>query len=388
MNYIICHYGELALKGGNRDFFEKQLIFNIKKQLNEYAPGAFFTVHKKFGRIIIEIKEATNAQKKLIKESLMNVFGLVSFAFAEKTIQDIDEIKKTTLSLLEKQSFDTFKIATKRSQKNFPLNSEETCREVGAFIVDKLKKKVKLNNPDITCYIEIAENYVFIFTEKIKCLGGMPIGVSGKALCLLSGGIDSPVASFYALKRGLSVRYIHFHSIPYTSKESVEKVRNLTKALKKFQSTGKIYLIPFAEAQKQIMINCPESLRVILYRRMMLKIAEKIARKEKAKALVTGDSLAQVASQTLENLFVVGQATEMLLLRPLIGFDKEDIMNIARKIGTYETSILPHDDCCTRLMPKKPETRADIENVLVAEKNLDTQTIISDILKKVEIISI
>jgi len=384
-NHIVCHYGEIALKGKNRDFFENTLIQNIKNQLLETNFKNGFTVEKRFGKIIISFIENKSTDREKISSTLQNIFGLTSFSFATKIEQDIEKIKKTSLKILQDRNFKTFRITTKRSQKNFPLNSEQTNREIGAYIIEKMHKDVLLKNPDITCFVEISENYAFVYTEKIKGSGGMPVSTSGKALVLLSGGIDSPVASYLTLKRGLKTRFVHFHSMPYTSKESVEKVVKLAEILKKFGSSGKIYLVPFAEIQKQIMIKCPEKFRIILYRRLMLMIAEKIARREKCKALITGDSLAQVASQTVENLFTVGQASNMLLLRPLISFDKEDIIKIARKIETYEISNLPHDDCCTRLMPKKPELRSNLEEILEVEKFLDISSLIEQALNKVEI---
>jgi len=213
----------------------------------------------------------------------------------------------------------------------------------------------------------------------------MPVGTGGKALVLLSGGIDSPVAAYYLLKRGVEVDFIHFHSMPYTSPASVEKVKRLTDIINKFQSGSKIFLVPFADIQKEIMMKVPEKLRVIFYRRLMMKIAEEVARKENYLALITGESVGQVASQTLENMKVIEDAVKLPVLRPLCGFDKEEIINIARRIGTFEISILPHDDCCTRFVPKHPETRARMEEVKQAEKNLEVKKMIKEVMGKIEI---
>ena len=212
----------------------------------------------------------------------------------------------------------------------------------------------------------------------------MPVGTGGKAMVLMSGGFDSPVAAWYLLKRGVTTRFAHFHSIPYTSRESVEKVTDLIKVLKKYKSSGILYLIPFADVQKEIMMKCPAPLRVILYRRMMMRIAEALAKREKDLALITGDSVGQVASQTLENILAVSQAATLPIFRPLIGLDKEEIMDKARAIGTYDISKLPHDDCCTRLMPKNPETRAKLPEVLAAEEALDIEKLISETLARTE----
>jgi thiamine biosynthesis protein ThiI len=216
----------------------------------------------------------------------------------------------------------------------------------------------------------------------------MPTGTSSRAMVLISGGFDSPIAAFQVLRRGAITRFTHFHSIPYTSRESLEKVTDLVKVLKTYGSSGKIYSVPFADVQKEIMMKCPSPLRVILYRRFMLRIAEALAQKDKCLALVTGDSIGQVASQTMENIFAVSEAATMPIFRPLIGMDKEEIMQRAREVGTYDISKLPHDDCCTRLMPKNPETHAKLANVLEAEKNLDVGKIVSESMEKIEIVQI
>lgn len=385
MEHIVCHYGELALKGKNRDFFEKRLVLNMKNQLQKNAPDDVVQIKKAFGRIIITLSPKGKETPEKVLQTLKSTFGLTSFSLAVQLPQDMEKIKQAALETLRESEFETFRITAKRSQKSFPLTSEQVNKEVGAHIAENLNKKVSLKNFDANCFIEIAENYALIYTKKIKGLGGMPVGTSGKSLVMLSGGIDSPVAAFHCLKRGLTTEFVHFHSIPYTSKNSVEKVEKLVSQLKNFQSSGKIFLIPFADVQKEIMLKTPQKLRIILYRRMMLRIAQEIAKKNKMKALITGDCLAQVASQTIENLFAVGQASSMLILRPLICFDKEEIIAIAKTIGTFDISILPHDDCCTRLMPQKPEIRANLEEVLEAEKALDIPTLIKKALEKSEL---
>ncbi len=389
-NRIICHYGELALKGGNRNFFEKKLQENIQKKLAAFLPSPIEKIRREYGRIVIELDFPNQKDLEKIQKNLGQVFGLVNFSMAFECDLDLESIKKMAVEIFEplENKAETFRVSTRRSNKNFPLNSEEVNRQIGAFLVEKSGQKVSLKNPDQTLFLEITEKKVFLYLKKISAVGGLPVGTAGRALALLSGGLDSPVAAFYALKRGLNVNFIHFHSRPHTSAASVEKVFELAKKLQDFQAGSKIFSVPFAQVQKQIMLNCPESLRVILYRRAMLKISEAIGRKNKAGALITGDSLGQVASQTLENLSVVGEASNLLLLRPLITMDKEEIMQKARQIGTYDISILPHDDCCTRLMPKKPELHARLDQVLEAEKNLDMEKIIQDSLEKLEIIEL
>lgn len=386
--HIVCHYGELSLKGKNRDFFEKQLVFNIKNIFNKEFPGSISEVRKLYGRILIKLNEKGGKDIEKVTETLKKVFGIANFSFAIKESQDIEKIKKACLNKFENIDFDKFRITTKRAEKAFPLTSEEVNKDVGAFIVKKMRKKVSLKEFDANCFIDIADKYAFIYTKKIKGPGGMPVGTSGKAMILMSGGLDSPVAAYYALKRGLSTRFIHFHSIPYTSKQSVNKVKRLVERLGKFGSNKTMYLVPFAKAQKEIVSKCPEKLRVILYRRMMMRITEKIAKKEGASVLITGDSLAQVASQTVDNISAVSSSTDMLILRPLIGMDKEEIMAKARDIGTYDISIEPHDDCCSRLMPKKPETRAKMEEVLKAEEKLDMENIIKNSISEAKCVQI
>ena len=294
-------------------------------------------------------------------------------------------LKKDCWDLIKNKKFKTFRITAQRSQKNFPMTSEEINKEVGAYIVEKSKKKVKLTNPDVNCFIEIVDGRAFVYLEKIKGPGGMPVGSNGKALVLLSGGIDSPVAAYYALKRGVKVDFIHFHSMPYTMPASVEKVKDLAKTLEKFQSASKIYLIPLADIQEKTVSKTPEKLRIILYRRMMLRIAEKLARDNKYLALYTGESVGQVASQTLENIKVIEETIKLPILRPLIGFDKEDIIEKAKEIGTYEISILPHEDCCTRFIPKHPETKANLKEVQEAEKKMDIKKMVREAIKKTEV---
>lgn len=389
-DHILCRYGEISLKGKNRNYFEAQLIKNLKSQLEAFSPSSFEFVKKMSGGILIKLNKRGVENSKMIEDALNHTFGIVNYSFAASIPQDLEQIKVFFWDLIKEMRFETFRVTCQRSNKDFPMTSEEIEREIGGYIFEKFerKKSVRLKNPDCECFIAIINDYALISLEKKKGLGGLPVGTSGRALVLMSGGFDSPIAAFNVLRRGVSTRFIHFHSIPYTSKDSLEKVTDLIKVLKKYQSSGILYSIPFADAQKEIMMNCHESLRIILYRRLMMKIAQEIAKREKALALVTGDSIGQVASQTLENIFAVNEAANIPVFRPLIGTDKEDIMNTAKEIGTYEISKLPHDDCCTRLMPKKPETRAKLPDVLEAEKAIDTEKIIQNILGRIEKIKI
>jgi thiamine biosynthesis protein ThiI len=387
-DHILIHYGEIALKGKNRNYFESQLIQNIKDQLELFCPNSFERVNKLFGSILVKLNDNGVANIDKIEHALRHTFGIANFSFATSIEQDLEKIKDICLEMLNGKQFKTFRITTQRSDKKFPLTSTEVDMQVGEYIFEKFeqKKSVSLKNPEVQCYINIIEKITLISSEKKSGIGGMPVGTSGRALVMMSGGFDSPVAAWWIAKRGVSTRFVHFHSVPYTSKESIEKVRDLVAVLKKFKSSGKIFLVPFADVQKEIMLKCPAPLRVILYRRFMVRIAEKIAQREKALALVTGDSIAQVASQTLENIFAVNEAATIPIFRPLIGMDKEEIMQKAREIGTYDISKLPHDDCCTRLMPKSPETHAKIKDVFEAEKNLDSEKLIEETVSKIELL--
>lgn len=382
MNYIICHYNEIGLKGKNRKFFEEKLIENIKKVLPK---NSFLFVKRISGRIIIELSEFGQKQEEEIKKGLKNIFGLSHFSPAVLCEQNIETIKKKAFELLKDKKFKSFRITAQRSKKEFALTSGQINEKVGEFIIEKLNKKVKLENPDATCFIEIVEKYAFLYAEKIKGPGGLPIGSGGKAIALISGGIDSPVASFYIMKRGVRIIFLHFHSEPYTEKASIEKVRRMIGVLNKFQFGSKLYSVPFSAIQKEILLKTPAKLRVILYRRFMFRIARKIAEKEKAKAIITGESVGQVASQTLENIRVIEESMDLPVLRPLIGFDKEEIIKKAREIGTFEISILPHQDCCSLFVPKHPETKAKLRDVLKAEEKLETEKIIGETVKTISV---
>lgn len=382
LNYIICHYGELALKGGNRMIFERKLKNNIEKALH-FKNCHWIKILP--GRIIIKIKNFSEGQKVFFKERLEKIPGISYFAFAAKTNSEINEIKKEALKLISQKKGRTFKIETKRSDKNFPLSSQKINEIAGEYVLKNQKKKVNLKNPDVACFIEILSDSALLYLEKIKGEGGMPVGVSGNVLSLLSGGIDSPVASYFLIRRGAKSSFIHFHAYPFTDKQSLEKIKKIVKKLSFFQFESKIYFVPFANIQKEIFLKSPEKLRIILYRRAMLRISEIIAKKEKFLALATGDSLSQVASQTLENIRTIDEAANLPVFRPLIGMDKNEIVSLAKKIGTYEISIANHQDCCSRFMPKKPETKSDLKQVKLAEKKLNLKKLISGAIKETEV---
>lgn len=383
--HIICHYSEIGLKGKNRIFFERKLKENIKHALNTSVPDSFVTIKRLRGRFLIVLTKSGQESISNIKKVLMNIFGLAYFAFAYESESDLDIIKIDSLELMKRLEFNTFRVTARRIDSKFPYTSQELNEEVGAEILEKLNKKVNLKYPEATCFIDVLDEGTFLFTEKIQSVKGLPVGVSGTAIVMLSGGIDSPVAAYYAMKRGMRVIYVHFHSVPLVSEASVEKVRDTVAILKKYQPKSKLYLMKFAPIQQQILVDCYEKLRVILYRRYMMKIAEKVAELENAKAIYTGEALGQVASQTIENITVVEESVKLPILRPLIGFDKIEIIAKAQEIGTYEISILPHEDCCTLYVPKHPATKARLIDVQKNEASLDSESLINDSLETAEI---
>ncbi|MFC1550484.1 tRNA uracil 4-sulfurtransferase ThiI [Candidatus Neomarinimicrobiota bacterium] len=379
-SYILCHYSEIGLKGKNRSFFENKLIDNLRVTLERLNPNLVKSIDHPRGRIIIELNPDYEEFYSTIAPSLKCVFGLSYFAFATRTDSKIESIKAQLRKLMQNDIFETFRITARRSNSNYPHSSHRLNEILGEFVINEFDIKVNLNDPQINCYVDIVDNNAFIYTKRIYCSGGLPVGSSGKAIILLSGGIDSPVAAYYALKRGCKCIYVHFHSVPHVTEASIDKVRQIVSILSKYQRTSKLYLVEFAGLQDEIMLSCNPKYRVLHYRRYMIKIANAIAQREKVKVLYTGESLGQVASQTLENISVVEEASQIPVLRPLIGFDKQEIINIAKTIETYETSILPHEDCCTLYIPKHPATKARIDDVLLSEKNINDKDQIERII--------
>jgi len=383
--HILCHYSEIGLKGKNRNYFEKKLSDNIKYLLKTIVPDSIENITRLRGRFLITLTNVGKNSLPAIQNNLENVFGVAYFAFAFESHNDLNIIKNDALEILQNHDFNTFRVTARCVNSKFGYSSQALNEIIGEAIVDKYKKTVSLQFPELTCFIDVLDENAFIFTKKIQGLRGLPVGVSGKAVAMLSGGIDSPVAVYYALKRGLDIVYVHFHSVPLVSETSLDKVRELVAVLKKYRTNSKLYLVPFANIQQQILINCTEKFRVLLYRRYMLKIAEKIAEIEYAKAIITGEALGQVASQTIENIAVVENAVELPVLRPLIGFDKQEIISKAREIGTYNISILPHQDCCTLYVPKQPATKARLSDLLNNEAKLNSTELINSTLINIEV---
>ena len=377
--FFVIHYAEVALKGKNRIFFEKRLTKNIRLSLRgtNYAQ-----VERLHDRIVVYLREDTDVTE--IEDRLRRVMGIAHFELVIRTPKDISAIRETAFLLTEGRDFETLKVETKRTDKTFPLTSPEISREVGGYVIQKTQTNADMYNPDLRIWINISHKDAYVYTNKIQGVGGLPVGVSGKVLVMLSGGIDSPVAAWQMMKRGAKAVFIHFYSYPYTDKASLEKVMELTRILTESNYRSEIYLVPFAELQQTIVTNTPAPFRVLLYRRMMTRIAQCVALRIDAEALVTGESLAQVASQTLANLRSIQDIAEIPILRPLIGYDKVEIITRAEKIGTFEVSTLPHQDCCSLFVPKHPATNATSLDLDKAEEGLDIASLIEQALDGME----
>jgi thiamine biosynthesis protein ThiI len=378
---FVIHYNELGLKKGNRDYFENRLCANIDAAIAKLGAERARRIS---GRVLLPLK--ADADTSEIKNRLGRVFGIAYFAEAWGSPQAVENLEVNTWALIEGRAFNSFRIDTRRADKNFPLTSVEINQQVGAYVKERSGARVDLENADLTCWIEIVENYAFLYVERLPGPGGLPVGTSGKVAVLLSGGIDSPVAAWKMIKRGCTPVFVHFHSFPYTNKESQEKAKHIVRQLAAYSLRSKIYLVGFAEVQRHILVNTPLETRVILYRRYMMRLAEQIARQEKTRVLVTGDSVGQVASQTIENIDVISRAVSMPILRPLIGDDKVEIVDLARRIGTYDISILPDQDCCSLFVPKHPETKANLAEIEKAEARLDVAEAMKAALETAEVL--
>lgn len=365
---ILLKYGEISLKGLNRPMFEKQLLANVAKAL---APLGKFSIRKSQSTVYVE-PLGDDIDMQAATERLSKVFGIVNICPAAKCQKTIEDIERTTLECLSQIDLNgkTFKVEAKREDKQFPMNSPQLCRHMGAVILKNTEGlSVDVHNPDILVQIEIRKE-AFIFTQKVSGAGGMPVGTAGRAALLLSGGIDSPVAGWMISKRGVVLDAVHFHSHPYTSDRAKEKVIELAKIMTQYTGPIRLHIVPFTDIQLDIIDKCPKNYLTIIMRRLMMRIAEKITRESGAMALITGESIGQVASQTMESLVVTDNAVDMPVFRPCIGMDKEEIVTISKKIDTYETSILPYEDCCTIFVPKHPKTKPSISEIQEAEKLL------------------
>ena len=372
---ILIKNGELVLKGLNRNTFEDILIKNMKKSLKDLGE---FTFTKSQSTIMVKpVDESTDLDDAV--ERLKRVFGIAALSRAAVAEKDMDCIKSIAAAYLDDELSlaKTFKVEAKRSDKKFPLKSPEISRELGGFLLSKFNHlKVDVHHPDVTVTVEIRDNYAFIRGNNIRGAGGMPVSTSGRAAVLISGGIDSPVAAYMMAKRGIELVAVHFASPPYTTELAEEKVMELLHRVARYSGPITTYVVPFTEIQEQIRKECPEEFFTIIMRRYMMKVSEILAKYQNCSALITGESVGQVASQTIYALGCTDAACEMPVFRPCIGMDKDEIVAISRKIDTFETSILPYEDCCTVFTPKHPKTRPQLAAVIEAESALDSETLI------------
>lgn len=384
---ILIKNGELALKGLNRTAFEDKMIKNIRRRLSDLGKVTFF----KSQSTITVYPDSEDFDLDEAVERVGKIFGIAGYSRAAVAAKEFEEIKRVCVEYFSDSIFryKTFKVEAKRSDKKFPLKSPEICREIGAVMLENFSHlKVDVHHPDLVITVEVRDKEAYIRGNQLKGAGGMPVGTSGKGAVLMSGGIDSPVAAYMMARRGLELRAVHFAAPPYTSELAESKVKMLTEKVSAYAGRIELYIVPFTKIQETIRDACPEEYFTIIMRRLMVEIAARIAEKHGAKALVTGESLGQVASQTLYALACTDSAATMPILRPLIGMDKNDIVAIARKIDTFETSILPYEDCCTVFTPKHPNTRPRAEDVLAAQEAVDWAGMIEEALEhtKLEVI--
>jgi len=386
MFHVLVHYHELALKGRNRKHFEYRLVHHLRHALK---PLTHVHVEALQGRVRVSFADETAWPR--LEQQLRRVFGIVNFSLTRSVAlpydnPDLTALKAAINSDLPTHSYQTFRVSAKRADKRFAKTSMEVEREIGTSVVEHTGKRVNLSHPDLTILVELVPPEAYYSCHRELGPGGLPTGTGGKVVCLISGGIDSPVAAYRMLKRGCKGVFVHFHGRPYLSRVSEEKVRDLVKLLTRYQLHSRLHLIPFGEIQSQIVVTTPPPVRVVLYRRLMLRIAAKIAEQEEAWGLVTGDSLGQVASQTPENIAVINEATTLPILRPLIGMDKIEITQQAQTLGSYETSIEPDQDCCTLFVPKHPRTRCDLPSILKVEEHLDIPSLMQQGLQGTELV--
>ena len=364
-------YGELTTKKGNRKEFIRVLTQNINRLIDDDV-----IVISDLSRMYIECEDVEGVSKKLQK-----IFGIHSIAIVYK-VNNIDEVLGVSLSIMDKKK-KTFKVVTKRSDKSFKISSMDYSRILGGQILKETDFKVDVHNPDIILNVEIRKDGIYIYTSEIRGLGGYPVGIAGKGLLMLSGGIDSPVCGYLAMKRGVNVECIYFDSPPHTSIEAKNKVKKLSSIINEYSFRVKLHVVPFTHLQEEIYKNCPTDYMITIMRRMMYRICEKYAKKIGAKVIINGESIGQVASQTLDSLLCINEVTNMPIIRPVATFDKLEIIEIAKKIGTYDTSILPYEDCCTVFVPKHPVIKPDIDKAKRYENCFDYESLIDECVNNI-----
>ena len=376
---IVVRYHEIALKGRNRRFFVEKLAENLRRATAD-LDGTSVQILP--GRLAVRVPDQVGWDEA--RERIRSVFGIANFSRAHETPPDLERLKAAAVESLRDASFASFRVTTRRSDKSFAKNSLAIDRELGAAIQAATGMKVDLSHPELTVLVEVLRGRILFSFDKHAGLGGFPVGSSGRVLALLSGGIDSPVAAWRMMKRGCRVLPVHFHAFPLQDRTTIDKARELARILTRYQFRTRLLLVPFAPVQQAIVASCPAPLRVVLYRRFMVRIAEALAAPRRARALITGESLGQVASQTLDNMAVIDEAAQGPILRPLVGMDKEEITAEARRIGTFEVSTLPDQDCCQLYVPRSPATAATLAEVREAESRLDVPSLVSAAVAAVE----
>lgn len=368
---VAVHYAEIGLKGRNRPRFERFLRAGLERAL---APLGSVSVHRLRGRLLVELPDAAGFDA--VARRLQTVFGVAYFSRADAAEPSLASIEKAVDAFVAEREFASFGIRARRADKSLPFTSSDLAVRLGRRVEERTGAKVDLDQPELWIEIHALSDTALLLHERVRGPGGLPVGSAGRAVSLISGGIDSPVASYQMLKRGCSLRYVHFHSAPFTSPASQAKVRDLVARLAVHQGPSTLFLAPFAELQQTLVREAAAPPRIVLYRRFMLRVAEALARRSGARALVTGESLGQVSSQTLGNLDTIGRAASLPVLRPLIGTDKQEIVARARTLGTYEISIEPDEDCCSYLMPRHPTTWSDPDEVDAIERRLDVEALV------------
>ena len=369
---ILVHYHELGLKRGNRPLFLRHLARNLRRATGDLGPAGLRQVS---GRILLELDE--HPDPAAVRDRVRRVCGVSSAALAYRVASTVESMKGAVAALVDGRSFASFRISARRAFKTYPMTSVELNRELGAFVLERVATRVDLRRPELEIHVEVMPAETFVYVEPEPGPGGLPVGASGTVAALLSGGIDSPVAAWRMMKRGCRVVFVHFHSVPYLPPTSQEKARALVERLTEWQYDSTLLLVPFGEIQREVVLTVPPPARVVVYRRLMIRIAEALARKHGALALATGESLGQVASQTLSNIARIDEAATMPILRPLIGMDKLEITEQARGLGTFEISIEADADCCTLFVPKHPATRMSEHEVAAVESRLDVARLVS-----------
>jgi tRNA uracil 4-sulfurtransferase len=369
---MLVHYHELGLKRGNRPLFLRHLARNLRRATSDLGPASLRQVS---GRILLELDEHPNPGA--VRDRVRRVCGVSSAALTYRVASTVEAMKGAVAALVDGRSFASFRISARRAFKTYPMTSVELNRELGAFVLERVATRVDLRRPELEIHVEVMPAETFVYVEPEPGPGGLPVGASGTVAALLSGGIDSPVAAWRMMKRGCRVVFVHFHSVPYLPPTSQEKARALVERLTQWQYDSTLLLVPFGEIQREVVLTVPPPARVVVYRRLMIRIGEALARKHGALALATGESLGQVASQTLSNIARIDEAATMPILRPLIGMDKLEITEQARGLGTFEISIEPDADCCTLFVPKHPATRMSEHEVAAVESRLDVARLVS-----------